>query len=439
MRRRGLLLLAAALILQGPGRAQPAGIDTLTIDRAVELALQHHPSLRAAEAGIRTAEAGRTLALSTYFPSISFTASASHTEGVFVFNPVVPARYQIYSSYTGGLSAQQVLFDFGKTIGKVGASTEFASAAGADYTSVREQVKLNVQVAYFALLAAQRVAAVTEEAVGQAQKHLTQAKAFYAVGRRPQFDVTKAEVDLANANVNQIRASNLKEVARVQLDNAMGVDPPRPYEVAEPTLLPTFDASMDSAKALALQRRPELAAARARVEGNRALARAAWSQHLPTLSAVGGWNWNGFQVSPLYPRWNAGLQLTLPLFLGFSVSAQVQQADATADAAQATLDAQTQAVLLDVEQAYLGLKEAGERRVATAKLVEQAEQNFIMAERQYAAGVGTPLDVTDAQVSRSNAQITNIQALYDYITSLVKLRRAMGIVDEYPGLELNSE
>jgi outer membrane protein len=346
-----------------------------------------------------------------------------------VFNPVVPARYQIYSSYTGGLSAQQVLFDFGKTLGKVSANTDFTNAAKADYAATREQVTLNVQVAYFALLAAQRVATVTEEAVGQSQKHLAQAKAFYAVGRRPQFDVTKAEVDLANANVNQIRASNLKKVARVQLDNAIGVDPSGPYEVAEPLLLPAFDASMDSAKSLALQRRPELAAARERVEGNRALARAAWSQHLQTLSAVGGWTWNGFQPSPLYPRWNAGIQLTLPLFLGFSVSAQVQQADAAADAAQAGLDAQTQAVLLDVEQAYLGLKEAGERRVATAKLVEQAEQNFLMAERQYAAGVGTPLDVTDAQVSRSNAQITNIQSGYDYITSLVRLRRAMGIVD----------
>jgi outer membrane protein TolC len=430
MRPNGLLLLFAATCTWcGISLGQSAGMDTLTIEEAVGLALLHHPSLRAAEAGVRAASAGHTLAMSAYFPSLSFNASATHTEGVFVFNPVVPARYQIYSSYSGGLQAQQVLFDFGKTIGKVSANTDFTDAARADYASVREQVKLNVQVAYFGLLAAQRVAAVTEDAVAQSQKHLTQAKAFYAAGRRPQFDVTKAEVDLANVNVSMIKAANLMLVTRVQLENAMGMEPPRPYVVSESLLFPAFDASMDSVKGAALQRRPELLAARARVEGNRALARSVWSQHLPTISAIGGWTWNGFQPSPLYPRWNAGLQFTLPLFLGFSVDAQVQQADAVADAAQATLDTQTQAVMLEVEQAYFGLKEAGERRVATAKLVEQAEQNFILADRQYVAGVGTPLDVTDAQVSRSNAQITNIQALYDYITSLVKLRRAMGIVD----------
>jgi outer membrane protein TolC len=405
------------------------GIDTLTVEQAVQLGLQHHPSLRSAEAGVRSASAGHTLALSSYYPSIAVTGNATHTEGVFVFNPALPARDQIYSSYAGGVQVQQLLFDFGRTIGKVGANSDFTDAAKSDLTSARELVKLNVQIAYFVLLAAQRVETVTREAVAQAQKHLTQAKAFYTVGRRPQFDVTRAEVELANANVNLIKATNLRKLTLVQLNNAMGIQPERPYAVSLSLRLPSFDATMDSAKALALTQRPELQAARSRVEGNKALAMAAWSQHLPTLSAVGSYTWNGFQPSPLYPRWTAGIQFALPIFQGFAIDAQVEQANAAADAAQAVFDSQSQSVLLEVEQAYLTLKEADERRVAAAKLVEQAEQNLLLADRQYAAGVGTPLDVTDAQVSRSNAQITHIQALYDYITSLVKLRRAMGIID----------
>lgn len=430
MRRTRLLLpVAVTLACWSFSSAQESHTDTLTLQQAIELGLRQHPSLRAAEAGVRSASAGHTLAMSSYYPFLSFNAGASHTEGVFVFNPAVPARYQIYSSYTGGLQAQQVLFDFGKTIGRVSASTSLSDAAKADYTSTREEVKLNVEIAYYGLLAVQRVVGVNQEAVAQAQKHLTQAQAFYTVGRRPQFDVTKAEVDLANANVNLISATNLREVARVQLDNAMGLERPQPYAVVDPPLPPAFQANMDSARAVAFERRPELQAARARVEANRALARATWSQHLPTLSATGGWNWNGFQPVPLYPRWNAAIQLSLPIFLGFSIDAQVQQANAAADVAQAALDTQVQSTMLEVEQAYLNLTEASERRVATQKLVEQAGQNFILADRQYAAGVGTPLDVTDAQVSRSNAQITNIQALYDYVTSLVRLRRAMGIID----------
>jgi outer membrane protein len=429
-RKLGFLFLLVAIMGAQPGIAQAVAADTLTIHQAVQIGLDNHPSLRTAAANLRAASAGHKQAMSGYLPTVSFTASATHTEGVFVFNPTIPSRNQIYSSYSGGLSAQQVLFDFGKTIGKVGASTDLLDAAHADFTSARELVKVNVQIAYFGLLASQRVALVDADAVAQAEKHLTQAKAFYAVGRRPQFDVTKAELDLANANVNLIRATNQMQVARVQLENAMGNHPPQPYGVVEPPEWEPAAATMDTARAAALKYRPELQAGRARVEANRALARATWSQHLPTLSAAGNWNWNNFEPAPLYPRWSATLQVSVPVFQGFSIDAQVEQADAAADAAQANLDAQSQSVLLEVEQAFLAFKESQERRVATTKLVEQAEQNLTLANKQYAAGVGTPLEVTDAQVSRANAQITNIQARYDYITSVVKLQRAMGIVIE---------
>ena len=420
------ILIALALGINS-GRAQQTTVDTLTIDRAVELGLQNHPSLRSAGAAERGAAAGRQQAFSSYYPFLSFAATATHTEGVFVSNPLFPARSQSYSNYSGSLQAQLLLYDFGRTSNRVGANTDLTNAAASDYTATRELVKMNVEVAYIGLLATKRVVVVNQEAVTQANKHLTQAKAFYTVGRRPQFDVTKAEVDLANANVNLIHANNLSQLARVQLENAMGIHPTGQYEVTEQMRVKPFTASMDSAKALAFRLRPEIQSARARLEANKSLASATRSQHLPTLSATGNYSWNGFEPTPLYPRWNAGVQLTLPIFQGFSIAAQVEQAEANVDAAQATLDAQLEAVRLEVEQNYLTLKEAEERRVAAAKLVEQAEANLNIAERQYAAGVGTALEVTDAQLTRSNAQIVNIQALYDYVTSLVRLRRAMGI------------
>ncbi len=431
MRRTPSPLIALAAVLTGMWvRAYGGGMDTLTIEQAVQLALDHHPSIRLAEANVRGAVAGHKGAMAGYLPAITFSANATHTEGVFVFNPSVPSRYQIYSNYTGGFQAQQLLFDFGKTINRVGANTDLADAATSDYVSSRELVIANVQIAYYGLLAARGVARVNDEAVDQAGKHLLQAKAFYTVGTRPRFDVTKAEVDLANAKVNQIRATNQMQVAQVQLENAMGFHPGGKYTVSESQPIPLIAATMDSARAVALRQRPELQAAHLRVGAALSQARAAWSQHLPTLSAVGTWNWNGFDPSPLYPRWSAGIQLTLPIFQGFSLDAQVDQANAAADAALAAFDAQAQSVLLEVEQAYLDLKETEERKVATAKLVEQADENFTLAQRQYAAGVGTAIEVSDAQLSRSNAQITNIQAQYDYITSLVRLRRALGTAVE---------
>ena len=262
MARTLVTLLALAVVLTGTCvRAVGGGLDTLTVERAVQLALDHHPSLRPAEANVRGAVAGHKGCDSRLSACHHFSASAIHTEGVFVFNPSVPSRNQIYSNYTGGFQAQQLLFDFGKTINRVSASTDLADAAASDFVSARELVRVNVQIAYYGLLAARGVAGVNDEAVNQAGKHLLQAKAFYTAGTRPRFDVTKAEVDLANAKVNQIIAANQMQVAQVQLENAMGFHPEGPYTVSESLPSPLIAVSMDSARALALLQRPELQAA----------------------------------------------------------------------------------------------------------------------------------------------------------------------------------
>ena len=230
IRRRFAVPAAVAILLAGTWMpAAGEGADTLTVERAVQLALDHHPSLRSAEANTRGAVAQHKGAVAGYLPAISFTASATHTEGVFVFNPSVPSRNQIYSSYTGGFQAQETIFDFGKTINRVSSTTDLEDAAAMDELTARELVIANVQIAYYSLLAARGVADVNDEAVNQAEKHLVQAKAFYSVGTRPRFDVTKAEVDLANAKVNQIIARNQTQVTQVQLENAMGFHPEAPY------------------------------------------------------------------------------------------------------------------------------------------------------------------------------------------------------------------
>ena len=425
-----LFLTASSLFAQ----QDVVSIDTLSLQHAIAIALEHHPSLQAAQANLHSAEASKGLALSSYYPAINATGTGTHTEGYFVFNPSIPSRYQIYSNYVAGFSGTQLIYDFGRTSSRVGANSDFVEASEQDLRSAHDNVITNVQLAYFAFLQARSVVTVNEEAVKQAARHLTQAKAFYSVGRRPQFDVTRAEVDLANANVNMIRARNGLSVARVQLDNAMGIHPAHPYALTDSLGTTPVSLNLDSVRAIAAEHRPDILSAQARLSGFQGLVSAARSQHLPTLSANGSYNWSGFDIrfengiGGLYPRWIAGLTVTLPIFQGFGINAQVEQAEASAELAQANLRTLTQNIMVEVEQAYLGVAEAQERMGATTKLVEQAEQNLNLAERQYAAGVGTALDVTDAQLTRSNAQITNIQAIYDYNSSLARLQRAIGIV-----------
>jgi TolC family type I secretion outer membrane protein len=405
-----------------------ASLDSLTLERAIALAVQHHPVLRAAEASAEAAGATLKQARSSYFPSLNLAASTTRTEGAFVFNPSFPPRDQKYTNYSASLALQQTLYDFGKTSGRVSASANLREASRFDYQSAANNVIANVQLAYLNYLQAGQVVKVNEATVAQTEQHLVQARAFHSVGKRPQFDVTKSEVDVANAKVDLIRSRNQARLAKVQLENAMGVHPNTSYSVSESFTIAPFAASLDSAQAWAQNARPDLRSARARFYANEALVAATWRQHLPTLSLSGNYIWSAFDF-PLFSRWNAGVTLSLPLFQGFNVSAQVQQARANEALTRASIDVLIESVRLEVEQSYLEMKEAEERIGATAKLVELSQETLKLAQARYNSGVGSAIEITDAQVTLSNAQITHIQARYDFNRGLVRLRRATGVIE----------
>ena len=182
-----LRLVAVMLFLtrmHALSQSQETKLDSLSLEEAVKLALEHHPSLRAAAANLETASAGLTVAMAGYYPSVTGSASFSRTDGAFVLNPTFPPRDQSYNTYTTGVQMTETVFDFGKTIGKVSANNEFVDAASADQEATRQTVIMNAQLAYFNLIQAKQVITVNEKALDQARKHLAQAKAFYSVGRR---------------------------------------------------------------------------------------------------------------------------------------------------------------------------------------------------------------------------------------------------------------
>jgi outer membrane protein len=433
-RLRGLLALALALSAAPAFDAgttvlfaRPLPPDSLTLEQVNTLALANHPSLKSAEAALRSANAGYSIALSGYLPTVSATGSGTHSDGAFVLTPTVPIRNQQYNSYSAALQASQLLYDFGKTSSRIGAASDLSKASAADLDAARDAVVMNAGTTYIAYLQTLQVATVNEEAVTQADRRLAQAKAFYAVGRRPEFDVTKAEVDLANARVAFIRAKNQIKITRVQLENAVGVRFAGGIAPRDSFSTTPFELTIDTLRALALANRPELIAARARVSAGSELASSAWAQHLPSISATGTYSWNGYAF-PLYRRWIAGVNVSLPIFQGFAISAAVEQAEANTDAARAAYLTLVEAVELDVEQSYLSLLEARERMTATEKLVEQAAQSYNLAQRQYAAGVATAIEVSDAELALANAKITRIQSLSDFAAGRIRVLRSSGLI-----------
>jgi len=402
--------------------------DTLTLEQCVDIALKNNPQIHVAEGNFEAAEAAFVSARSAYFPQISLQASATKSGGTFLLGPI--ARAGEFNNYVAGFQGQQLLFDFGKTIGHVSSSSDFASASEQDYRAAQQNVVLSTHVAYFGLLQAKRVRDVSSETVKQTEEHLRQAEAFYKVGKNPEFDVVKAEVDVANANVNLITAENNLKLARLQLENVLGVKLKEDTALEDNLEIPQEPKiELQAALETAFQTRPEVIAARTRVEANKALLTSAKAAHFPAINVTGGYGWRGFALDqPLYNSWNIGLSFSVPIFEGWAVAAGVDQANANLKAAEASNEAIIQSVVLDVQQQYLTLEESAERIEASKKLVAQAQEALKLSQGRYNYGAGSPIEITDAQVTLSNARITYIQSLYDYRVSRARLQRAMGII-----------
>jgi len=400
--------------------------DTMTLGQCVQIALKHNPSVRVAEGGLESSESSLELSRSVLFPQISGQAGLTRNGGTFILGKNELNGY--YDNYTTGFQAQQLIFDFGKTITRVAGSADLVDASNQDLRSASEDVVVNTYIAYFNYLAAARVLEVDSETVQQAEDHLKQAQAFFKAGTAPQYDVVNAEVTVANANVNLIQARDNLKIARVQLENAIGQRLPENFVLSDNLEVSYVSIDLHTAMETALKNRPELLSSEAQVEASKQFLASAWTANLPNISGSAGYNWHNLQPQPLPSGWNIGVTLTLPIFEGFALNAGIDQANANLKTAEASNDLVMQSLLLDVQQQEFALEEASESIQASKKLVESADEALRLAIGRYNSGIGTALEETDAQVALANARIAYIQALYNYNVSYAKLERAMGTI-----------
>lgn len=399
--------------------------SVLTLDRAVRIALENHPGIIAARGNVDASRSRVGQARSAYYPQVNFAAGYSRSDpaqqaggGIRTTGP--------FNSYTGTFTGTQNIYDFGRTSSQVGVQAFQLESSRSDLESTAEQVVFRVKQTYYALLQAQRNRAVAVETVGQFQEHLEQARAFYEVGTKPRIDVTKAEVDLSNARLNFIRAENTVRIARVNLNNAMGVSAVPDYTVQEEAVIQPGDAELGEVLKRAYESRPDLQSIIAREKAAEQSVRLVRSDYLPYLTGNANFGWAGDEA-PLDRGWAVGAAVNFPIFSGFLTRYQVEEAKANLRVLKANEESLRQAIKLEVEQAVLNLREARER-ISTGEItVRQGAENLELARGRYAAGVGSPIEVTDALVIYSNAKTTLNQAVYDYKTAEADLERAIGL------------
>lgn len=402
--------------------------EVLNLDRCIQIALLKQPSI---VASYYTVEANRSRvgeALANYYPQIGASSGISRYSSPGVLTEVNKTFYGTgyFNQITSGFSLSQNIYDFGKTSSQVKIQKINLDSAGADLETSKDQIVLNVKQAYYAMIQAARNRAVADESVGQYKQHLDQAKGFFDVGTKPRYDVITAEVNLSNAKLNLISADNALKIARVNLNNAMGVPDAPAYTVEDSLDFTKYVITLDDALSRAMANRPDIKSLVLRRKAAEESVQFAKTGYYPALTGSASYNWQGGTGFPLESEWNVGVALSFPIFSGFLTKHQVGEAESNLNVARANEESLRQSVVLDVQQSYLNLKQA-EDSIATADLaVKQATENLDIVNGRYAAGVGNPVEVTDAQIVYSNSKLAYIQALTNYNDAHASLLKAMG-------------
>ena len=438
-----LIPVLAGLVMLAPGHLRADGIasgESLALLRAVELGLKNHPSILAGASTVRVNEAKVGEARAPYYPQISVTESylrsnpASKGGNSVTSAPGLPAGTSysstgggVFNQYTSSANLTQTLYDFGKTASQVKIQVLTTDSTRSDLENLRDQVVLNVKQAYFNVLLAQRNKEIVEETVRQFQEHLRQAQGFYKAGTKPRFDVTKAEVDLTTARVNLMKAENQIRIAWVTLNNAMGLpDAPEVYALADSLTFMGYGVPYEQALKRAYARRPDLMSLIRKQEAAKESINFARKGYLPTVTGNASYYYTASDF-PLDNGWSVGTNFSLPLFSGFLTKYQVLEAVSARDVLSANELTLKQDILLQVQQAYSNLRDAGERADAAKVGVRQATENLELATGRYKAGVGSPIEVADAVAALGSAGLLDAQALYDYKVAVASIEKAMGV------------
>jgi outer membrane protein len=424
MKQRLLFLVCFCLILPAAVGAEDLirKGDTLDLQRCIAIAMERHPSIRAATGTVTAGDSRVGQAHSGFYPQLSGVAGYSRTDP---YSTSTISTGQAYDSYSSSISLSQSLYDFGKTSTQVKVQEFNRDSSRSDLDNVIVQVAFAVKQAYYGLLQARRNRDVSREVVRQFQQHLEQAKAFFEVGTKPKFDVTKADVDLSNAKLNLLKAENAVRLGQVTLNNTMGMPEAADYEVVDQLPFQRVTIDVEEVTRRAYERRPDLKAIDVKKRALEQSIELARKGYYPSVTGSASYGW-GASSFPLDQGWSFGAQLTVPLFSGYSTKYQVEEARANLNVLSANEALLRQTIYQDVKQAWLNLQEAADR-ITTAELtVRQASENLDLANGRYASGVGSPIEVTDALVSVSNAKLAHISALSDYRLAQASLEKAAG-------------
>jgi outer membrane protein TolC len=405
-----VLLILISLIL-GNICVQAQEKEALTLDEAIDIAIENNPAIEISDANVDISRAGVKNAKSVYYPLISSRI-------------IVP-----FIGRESGFFLDQLIYDFGRTSNTVKSSKEMLRARKYDKESAEEDIMLSTIIGYYTVLSERHIALAMDTKVIESEKRLEQAEGFYKSGRVPQIEVTKAEVNLGNARLEQIQARNNLEVAKVNFQTVLGLeDESFNFDLEDSHDVTVMSYELEESITQALGSRAELKSLEAEKAAMAANVQATKKEFYPEIFGRTAYRFEGKGAET--PGFIAGVGVKFPIFEGFSRFAKVEDSKANLRRANAELRSTKAGIVTQIKQLYLDLEFAKENIQVTKTTRDSAEQSLNLARERYNLARASSVELAEAEALYAVSNARYMQAIYNYNITVARLERATGEIDE---------
>lgn len=420
-----LLAQASAPIGSQPGAMQPP--QMLTLQQAEQIAVRNHPQVQAAVSLAMAAREQTVEARSAYYPTARGSLTGVEAENNSriaaggLNNPI------IYDRYANGFEVNDLVTDFGRTHDLVKSSNLHAQAQQERVVTSRADVLVNLDRAYFDVLRNQTLLRVAEQTVNQRKlvADLVNAEAKHKL--KSGLDVSFAQVDLSQAQLLLIQAQNSLQASYAQLSDALGYADQQTFDLAEEPMPSQPPGDLSQLIQRALKDRPEMVSQRLDVGSAKTYATAERDLWFPTISVTGAAGLIPFRQDQLSPRYAAaGFNVNVPIFNGHQFGALRGEAEARARAQEQYLRELQDTIVRDVRTAWLNANSSYQRLSVTKQLLAQAQQSLDLSQARYKLGLSSIVELSQAQLNETSAEIAQASAKYDYQTQVSILNYQIG-------------
>jgi outer membrane protein len=410
--------------------AQSATAPSLTIAQAEQIAIRNNPRISVGRLlALAQAQVTREVRSAEMPTAVGDLTAVDAHEGTRLTAGAL-SNSSVYNRAAGGLTVSQLITDFGRTHNLVLSAQSSARAQLENERATELDIMLTVDQAFYQALTAQAVLKVAQQTVSQRQATVDQVNALTAQKLRSDLDLSFAGVQLSQAKLLLLDAQNNTQDTMASLNAVLGSEANQPYTLVDDTNANPEPEPQDAETMVqtAFGQRPDLAALNDTYKSAQQFSRAEHDLWMPTVTAIAAGGATPVRADQITSSWYgaAGANVNIPVFNGFLYNARAKEANLRASAAQEQVRDLRDTIARDVRTSVLQAQVAFERIGVTQEMLNQSNMALDLAQARYKIGLSGIVELSQAQLAQTEAEIAHASARYAYQTAMAEVRFQTG-------------